>query len=172
MSTTVQRRGRRGGQPGGHDHTDPAHSLPGLVDAAPTHQFVHALAAIGWSLKEQGRRLGLVDGATFRRILGQARVQRATAVRVAALYARLWDVPGPCPRTVAWAARQGWEAADPVVVSRLVAGTTCPHTTADRDQAMRVLAAHGRSVYGIASQFATSHHTVRAITGATTRAAA
>lgn len=150
-----------------HDHPGEDDPLPRrghLVDATPTHQFIRALAVIGWSLKEQGRQLGSVDGAKFRRILSQDRVERSTAVRVARLYARLWDVPGPCPHTIAWAARQGWEAADPIVVARLVAGRPCPHTRADRDQAVRVLAARGRSTTTIASRLRVAHRTVHTIT--------
>lgn len=146
--------------------------LPGgcrcLVDAAPTHRFIQALATIGWSLTEQGRLLGDRHGRQCSRILTQDTIERATARRVAHLYARLWDVPGPSPRAVALAARRGWMAADRVVVARLVAGIPCPHTAADWHQAARVLAGRGLPVTAIAARLHHSHQSVRAATATAT----
>jgi hypothetical protein len=135
------------------------------VNAKPTHHFMKSLAVNGWPLRMQGRLLGASAGTEFRRILGHDLVERATALRVARLWDRLWDVPGPCPRTVAWAARCGWEAPDPVVVARLIAGTGCPATRAERDQAIRVMAAQGRSATAIVTRLRTSHHKIRVVTG-------
>ncbi len=68
------------------------------------------------------------------RVLTYQRIERGTALRVGWLYARL------------------------------VAGIYCPRTTTDRDQAVRVLTAHGRhTVSGIATRLGMSVHTVRAI---------
>jgi hypothetical protein len=120
------------------------------ITAAPTQQFVRSLATIGWPLGTQGRLIGWSSGHLVGQILRQDTVTRRTALRVAALYTRLWDVPGPSPRTVATAARLGWDAPDPVVVARLVAGITCPHTHLDRNQAVRVLAGRGLGIHGIA----------------------
>lgn len=170
MSTaTVDRTGL---WPAGHVSAHPPQGCQCLVDATLTQHYIRALVVVGWSLKAQGRMLGSTDGAKFRRILAQARVERATALRVADLFARLWDVPGPDQHAIAWAARQGWDAADPVVVARLVTGIRCPHTDADRDQAIRVLAAQGRSVTLIASRLRISHQKVRAVTGNATGAVA
>lgn len=135
-----------------------------LVDAAPTHGVVRSLAAVGWPLQEQGRLTGQRHGRDFFRIMSRDRIERGTALRVGWLYARLWDVPGPSPRTVTMAARLGWTAPDPVVVARLVAGIDCPHTKTDRDQAIRVLLAAGRlPVTTIAGRLHTADRTVRAI---------
>jgi hypothetical protein len=149
--------------PGQHGQPHLAGGCRCLIDATPTHQFIRSLAAIGWPLREQGRLLGQRYGRNFR-VLTRQRIERGTALRVGWLYTRLWDVPGPSPRAVATAARLGWRAPDPVVVARLVAGIDCPHTTADRDQAVRVLTARGQhTVTAIANRLRMSPHTVRAI---------
>jgi hypothetical protein len=134
-----------------------------LVDAAPTHDLIRSLTAIGWPLREQGQLLGKRYGRNFR-VLGRDRIERRTAVQVGWLYARLWDVPGPSTRAVATAARLGWTAPDPVVVARLAAGIDCPHTRTDRDQAVRVLLAAGRlTPAAIGARLRMSPRTVRAI---------
>lgn len=158
--TTMARPGCPG-QDGGQHWPDGCRCL---VAAAPTHGFVRSLAATGWSLQHQGRLTGQRHGHDFVRVLSRDRIERATALRVGQLYARLWDLPGPSPRTVTMAARLGWTAPDPVVVARLAAGIDCPHTRTDRDQAVRVLLAAGRlPVTAIATRLRMSPHTVRAI---------
>lgn len=155
---------------GGPDH------LPGgcrcLVDAAPTHQFMRSLAALGWSFADQARLADAPRSAEFSRILSRYRVERGTALRVARLYDRLWDVPGPSLRTVRWAARCGWEAPDRVVVARLVAGIRCPHTKVDWEQAVRILAAKGLTTNAIALRVGSSQRRVRKATTDLGRAAA
>lgn len=120
-----------------------------LVTAAPTHQFLRALCAVGWPLGEQSRLVGASPAAASA-ILARPLIERATALRYARLYTRLWDVPGPSLRVITTAARLGWQAPDPVVVARLVAGTDTPHTPVDREQAVRVLAARGATTNAIA----------------------
>lgn len=154
----------RSGCPGQHGGQHWPGGCRCLVDATPTHSFVRSLAAVGWPLQHQGRLIGQRHGHDFFRILSRNRIERGTALRVGQLYARLWDVPGPSPRTVTMAARLGWTAPDPVVVVRLAAGIDCPHTRTDRDQAVRVLLAAGRlPVTAVATRLRTSPHTVRAI---------
>jgi hypothetical protein len=141
--------------------------LPGgcrcQVDAAATHQIIRSLAAIGWPLGTQGRLLGWDSGDLVGRLLRQGTVTRHTARRVADLWDRLWNVPGPSPRTVATAARLGWDAPDPVVVARLAAGITCAHSSLDRDQAARVLALRGWSVKRIARHLHMAVGTARSV---------
>jgi hypothetical protein len=107
---------------GGHRHPHLPHGCRCLVDAAATHQFIQSLAAIGWPLRTQGRLLGWDSGDMLGQILRRDTVTRHSARRVAVLFDRLWTVPGPSPRTVTTATRLGWDAPDPVVVARLVAG--------------------------------------------------
>lgn len=137
------------------------------VPSAPTHQFIRALVAVGWPLGEQSRLAGINPGAASA-ILQRRAVERATALRFARLYARLWDVPGPSPRVITTAARLGWQAPDPVVVARLVAGIDTPHATVDRDQAARVLTARGTTVNAIAVRLGMRPRTVARITATST----
>jgi hypothetical protein len=140
-----------------------------LLDADPTHQFVRSLAVIGWPLVEQGRRIGQRHGRDFHRILGQARVERGTAVRVACLYEHLWDMPGPSPRTTALAAGRGWDAPDPVTVARLLTDRDCPHRRIDRDQAVRVLLRRGATETAITKQLRVGIGKIRALAATTPR---
>jgi hypothetical protein len=148
---------------GGHHQPHLPQGCRCLIDAAGTHQFIQSLAAIGWPLGTQGQLLGWGSGDLVGKILRQATVTRQTARRVAALWDRLWTVPGPSPRTVATATRLGWDAPDPVVVARLVAGIDCAHTALDREQAARVLARRGLSVNAIGERLHMAARTARAI---------
>jgi hypothetical protein len=166
MATTITRAGGSlcpVAQHGGHRESHLPQGCRCLTDAAPTHQFIQSLAAIGWPLRTQGRLLGCHSGDLVGKILRQATVTRHTARRVAHLWDRLWTVPGPSPRTVTTAARRGWDAPDPEVVARLVADIDCPHTSLDRDQAARVLARRGLSVNGIALRLHMALNTARSI---------
>lgn len=82
------------------------------IDATGTIRRVRALAALGWSLVEQGRVAGF-DVTQMRRLCrGQKTVRRETADRVRALYDALsMRTPVESPsagKTRAWAARNGW----------------------------------------------------------------
>ncbi|WP_067487397.1 hypothetical protein [Actinomadura hibisca] len=84
-----------------------------LVDATGTRRRIQALAALGWSLSRQARRLDRVV-ANYARILTYQQVTAATARQVRALYAE-WSmvVPTPCGRDGVRrsrndAARKGW----------------------------------------------------------------
>ena len=78
-----------------------------LVDATGTRRRVQALVRIGWSLKELADRLGTrfqnVHDLTVR-----AKVRRATAAKVAALYDELSMIPGPSVKSKQYAIRRGW----------------------------------------------------------------
>jgi hypothetical protein len=148
---------------GGHRQPHLPQGCRCLIAAAPTHQFIQSLAAIGWPLSTQGRLLGWHNTEMLGRILRQPSVTRYMARRVAQLWEQLWAVPGPSPRTVTAAARLGWDAPDPVVVARLVAGIECPHTALDRHQAARVLAGRGLSMTGIAGRLRMNVRTARSI---------
>lgn len=81
-----------------------------LIDATPTHRRIQALAAIGWSLAEQSRRLGR-DRHFADVILGQRRVTAGTAREVGRLYDLLSGQPrrgNLADRTRAYAASRGW----------------------------------------------------------------
>lgn len=153
--------------PGARGRMHPPDGCRCLVDAAPTRHLVTQMIAVGWPLDEQGRRLGLRHGRNFAAVLRRTRIERATALAVAALHERLWDIPGPSPRTVTTAIRRGYTAPDPVTVARLVDGRRCAYTTADRDQAIRVLAARGLSANAIATRLHAAHRDVRAVTTTT-----
>lgn len=148
---------------GGHGKPHLPQGCRCLTDAAPTHQFIQSLAALGWPLGTQSRMLGCDRGDLVGKILRQPTVTRHTARRVAVLWDRLWRMPGPSPRTVTTAARLGWDAPDPVVVARLVKGIDCVHTSLDRDQAARVLARRGLSVNAIALHLHMAARTARSI---------
>lgn len=136
-----------------------------LVNAAPTHALIRSLVAIGWSPVRQAELAGYRTGSRHVHfVLTRPRIQRVTALRLAELHTRLWDIPGSSVRSVTHAARHGWSAPDPVTVARLVAGIDCDHTTADRDQAVRVLASRpGNTPSAIAERLHMAYRTVRAI---------
>lgn len=81
------------------------------VDATGTRRRVQALAAIGWSVMEQARQLGVAEMA-IRGILAKTSIWASTATRHAALYDRLIALPPPTGRgpTAArtHAAKHGW----------------------------------------------------------------
>jgi hypothetical protein len=80
---------------------------PLSVDATGTRRRIQALAAIGWSMGEQSRRLGwhesMAHSLTKRRW-----VIPGTAAKVAALYDELSMTPGTNLRARNEAARKGW----------------------------------------------------------------
>ena len=82
-----------------------------MVDATGTRRRIQALCAVGWSVMEQARQLGVTEMAV-RNLLTQTTVQVATAARHQALYERLIKAtprPGRGPtRARSHAAKQGW----------------------------------------------------------------
>lgn len=118
--------------------------LPGgcscIVDATATHERVQTLVAMGWSLRDQGRELGSRQPHSFAVILRRQRITRRTALQVAAMFDRLWNTPGPSPRSVTRAIHLGWPSIDPEVVERLVIGKQVPHSNIERDIAIRIVA--------------------------------
>lgn len=81
------------------------------VDATGTRRRVQALCAIGWSIMEQARQLGVREPA-IRSLLVKTNVRASTAARHAALYDRLTALPPPSgrgpTRARSHAAKQGW----------------------------------------------------------------
>ncbi|NRQ40745.1 hypothetical protein HII36_54410 [Nonomuraea sp. NN258] len=71
---------------------------------------MEALAALGWPIREQERRLGHPN--VFCRLAWQQYIQRSTAEAIKRLYSDLWDqMPSDTygsRRARAWAARLGW----------------------------------------------------------------
>lgn len=80
------------------------------IDVTGTRRRIHALAAIGWSLAEQGRRLGITRN-NMSTITHQKLVTVRVARKIAALYDELSMTPATgrtADRTRAIAARKGW----------------------------------------------------------------
>jgi hypothetical protein len=81
------------------------------VDGTGTRRRIGALAAAGWSLSEQARRLGWgVNNYSYMFRHKSSAVTAATARKVAALYDELERIEPPVrsgARTRAWAAKQG-----------------------------------------------------------------
>lgn len=113
-----------------------------MVDAKPTVLRVQALMGMGWSLTQLGREVWpqAEKPRQFRDILNRTRVTRGTALRVAEVFGRLWNVDGGSLRAVNHAIGKGWKIADPEVVARLVAGIATPHNKVERDVAIRIVA--------------------------------
>lgn len=81
-----------------------------LVEVTGSRRRVQALCCLGYSLREQGRRVGMQQGG-FRRVLRVPAIRQATVDRIRVLYEKLWDTPAESPtaRRVRQAAkRQGW----------------------------------------------------------------
>lgn len=78
-----------------------------LVDATGTRRRCHALAALGWPLSEQARRLG-IHPALYHRSMQSARVTAGRARAVRALFDELSMTPGPSNRTRIQAAGKGY----------------------------------------------------------------
>lgn len=82
-----------------------------MVDATGTRRRVQALCAIGFSVMEQARQLGVTE-MTVRNLMTKRTVQVATAARHKALYERLCEstpAPGRGPtRARSHAAKSGW----------------------------------------------------------------
>jgi hypothetical protein len=80
---------------------------PLTVDATGTRRRLHALMVLGWPTSAIGAELGVSEDAV-KLWTWNGRVRLETAAKVAALYDRWWDRPGPSKRTAAYAARKGW----------------------------------------------------------------
>jgi transcriptional regulator with XRE-family HTH domain len=80
-----------------------------LTDATGTRRRLRALAALGWPANHLAHQLGMNPVPVRTLMRGdRQRVTAATARKVAALYDRLWNTPGPSETTSARAARTGW----------------------------------------------------------------
>ncbi|WP_141724131.1 helix-turn-helix domain containing protein [Micromonospora carbonacea] len=162
-----------------------------IVDAAGTRRRAQALAALGWSLSEQARRLGRTVG-NYSQVLTASTVQLRTAWSVRDLYDELSTVtppPGPtATRTRRWAQRKGFapplawdddtiddpsvrpdlggpdgDVIDEVAVQRALAGERVTLTPAERDHAFRVGLARGLAVHAIGKRLHLSGDTARRI---------
>lgn len=96
-----------------YDRRQRAGQPVGLIPAAGTSRRLQALAAIGWSTVRLGAELGVTQQRISELQLAKqhARVQATLAVRVAALYDRLWNITPTWPgasRARAAAAARGW----------------------------------------------------------------
>src|SRR3954454_2047010 len=80
---------------------------PRLIPAVGTKRRVEALMALGWPVDDLAHQLGYTDGQSVRKFRAARWVHRRQADRVAALYDRLADRPGPSARSRASAARAG-----------------------------------------------------------------
>jgi plasmid maintenance system antidote protein VapI len=87
------------------------------VDAAGTRRRVQALAVLGWSEKVIAQIVDIAPPHLARVVRGEHEVTAATARRVRAAYARLWDQAAPetttgerisAAKARAHAARHGW----------------------------------------------------------------
>jgi hypothetical protein len=129
-----------------------------LIPPHGTARRLRALCVIGWNTRDLAAALGASQYQTRRWIAGENWVHVDTATRVAAVYDRLNNTPGNRPRadrTRDWATSNGWLApiwwdadtiddpttepntaaptdVDPIVVERLCAGKTVPHTRAEK----------------------------------------
>ncbi|MFY1588962.1 hypothetical protein ACN267_31230 [Micromonospora sp. WMMD734] len=171
---------------------NPDNLAPGqTVDATGTRRRTQALAAIGWSVSEQARRIGRTC-RNHCHVLTIPAVQLRTAEAVKALYDELSTTPAPpgvsATRTKRWAQRHGWvpplawdddtiddPAAspdlgderpgliDPVAVERALAGERVRLTDAERDEAFRIGLARGMSGHAISVALRLSSVTYRRI---------
>ena len=80
---------------------------PVMVDATGTKRRLRALARIGWSFVHVAAELG-VSRAAVQQYLANGQVYQTTAARIADLYDRWWDQPGPSVRAACRAERRGW----------------------------------------------------------------
>ncbi len=165
------------------------------VDATGTRRRLQALVAVGWSAEELAAQLGRRPSSLRRSLTGES-VTARTALEVATLYERLWNVPPPRAtskqRAVADDARahavvQGWlpplawddiesdptppptikspgrDDIDEIAVERALAGDGMAYqdlTSAEQQEVVRRLTAHGLSIRDIAAQLATTKRTV------------
>lgn len=77
------------------------------VDATGTRRRIHALMWMGWSQESIGAHLGVSPQAVRGWLRGRS-VLRTTAERVAAVYDRLWCVPGPNVKARNYARARGF----------------------------------------------------------------
>ncbi len=156
---------------------------PLSVDATGTRRRLQALAAIGWSLAEQSRRLGWHD-STAHSVAARKWVWIETAEKVRALYDELAMTPGTNKRASNDAARKGWppplawsdeELDDPnatpatlehtneldeVAVQRAMGGGRVTLSQAERAEAVRRLTALGLSATEVAARMSITTRTV------------
>jgi hypothetical protein len=78
-----------------------------LIDPTGTRRRLHALMRIGWSADLIGAEFDITGDAVKQWMINR-RVRRETAAKVAALYDRWWDAPGPSVKTAARAKANGW----------------------------------------------------------------
>lgn len=65
------------------------------IDGTGTRRRLQALVAIGWSMSELARRLGMLPSNLGATIHGRKEVTVATATKARDLYDQLWDQPAP-----------------------------------------------------------------------------
>lgn len=85
---------------------------PRTVHPYGARRRMEALAAIGWTIAEQERRLGHAHANMFARLTRQERIQRSSADAIDRLFRELGNTPAPDSvggrRAIARAAREGW----------------------------------------------------------------
>lgn len=96
--------------------TEDALALDGYIDAAGTVRRVQALVAVGWTLSEIARRIGMNPRA-MTRFLASKRVSTNRARQIRALYGDLWNRRPPAENAIQrrdvkaareMARRKGW----------------------------------------------------------------
>lgn len=65
------------------------------IDGTGTRRRLQALVAIGWSMSELARRMGMLPSNFGTAIHGRREVTVATATKARDLYEQLWDTPAP-----------------------------------------------------------------------------
>jgi hypothetical protein len=157
---------------------------PLKVDATGTRRRIQALAAIGWSMAEQSRRLG--QTTTFMHaVTERSWVWPETAEKVRALYDELSMVPGDGVRARNEARKRGWpvplqwdddriddptynpagtsrapKSVDDVAIERAMAGDRVHLRPVERAEAVRRMTASGLSAAEIAVRLGVSDRTV------------
>jgi len=162
---------------------------PLSVDATGSRRRIQALAAIGWSLGEQSRRLGL-NASMAHKITIRSWVWPQTADKIRALYDELSMVPGPSQRARNDAKRRGWlpplafdddtiddpaarpsigayqpRVFDEVAVQRAMRGDRVHLRPVERAEVVRRLTDAGRSAAEIAERLRTTPRSVQRMRG-------
>jgi hypothetical protein len=155
----------------------------GLVSSLPASRRIRALAALGWSMTEQGKQAGMCLQQMWEiASLRKAHITGETHTRVCDLFERLCDKPGPSDRARRCATRKGWlppldlddslefpaEPADPdeevddILVDRVLAGERAELNDAELITAVKVATEkRGMPVTAVADLLSLRHSHVK-----------
>lgn len=152
------------------------------MDGTGTRRRLQALVTIGWPQTALAGQLGMDQSNITRLIRSERSVAVSTALRVRALYDRLWDTPPPqdsCSEKIAasrsrrmarqrgWVPPMAWDdeqlddpaaAPDPGTEPQRAVGAQPKLPPADE---LRFLTSCGESIAGLATRFGVSETTVR-----------